>query len=62
MVGKGSRRGGGICIILPRKGEVSGLGGGQEVCRWLELGIQVVLLLALVMELRIKLRMLILLL
>ena len=61
MVGKGSRRGRGICIILPRKGEVSGLGGGQEVCRWLELGIQIVLL-ALVMELRVELRILILLL
>lgn len=39
MVGEGGRRGGGICIALPRKGEVSGLGRGQEVSRWLELGI-----------------------
>lgn len=39
MVGEGGRRGGGIRIVLPRKGEVSGLGRGQEVSRRLELGI-----------------------
>ena len=39
MVGEGGGRGGGICIILARKGDVSGLGGRQEVSRWLELRI-----------------------
>lgn len=62
MVGKSGGRGGGICINLARKSEVSGLGGGQEVSRLLQLGIQTVLLLAWVVELRVELRMLILLL
>ena len=62
MVGKSGGRGGGIRINLARKREVSGLGGGQEVSRLLQLGIQIVLLLAWVVELRVELRMLILLL
>ena len=62
MIGEGGGRGGGVRDVLARKGEVSGLGGGQEVSGWLELRIQVVLLLARVVELRVELRILILLL
>lgn len=62
MVGEGGRGGGGIRVVLARKREVSGLGRGKEVSRLLELRIQVVLLLTRVMELRVELRMMILLL
>ena len=62
MVGEGGRRGGGICIVLPRKGEVSGLSRGQEVSGRLVLRVQIVLLLALVVKLGVELRMLVLLL
>lgn len=61
MIGEGGGRGGGVCV-LARKREVSGLGGGQEVSRWLELRIQSVRLLALLVEWRVELGMLILLL
>ena len=39
MIGEGGRRGGGVRVVLARKGEVSGLGRGQEVSGWLELRI-----------------------
>ena len=62
MVGEGSGRGGGIGVILAGKSKVGGLIRGQEMSGRLELRIQIVLLLAGVMELRVELRMLVLLL
>lgn len=61
MIRERGRRGRGIRIVLARKSEMSGLGGGKEV-RWLELRIQVVLLLTRVVELRVELCLLVLLL
>ena len=61
MIGERGRRGRGIRIVLARKSEMSGLGGGKKV-RWLELRIQVVLLLTRVVELRVELCLLVLLL
>lgn len=39
MVGEGGGRSGGIRVVLAGKREVSGLGGGEEVSRWLKLRI-----------------------
>ena len=37
MIRERGRRGRGIRIVLARKIEMSGLGGGKKVSRWLEL-------------------------
>ena len=62
MIRERGRRGRGIRIVLARKSEMSGLSGGKKVGRWLELRIQVVLLLTRVVELRVELCLLVLLL
>ena len=63
MVRERGRRGRGIRIVLARKIEMSGLSGGKKMSsRWLELRIQVVLLLTWVVDLRVELCLLVLLL